>query len=104
MHCSSSIDNITIDINLESEIANFAKAFSHPARVRIIRILSQLNGCMTSDLVNELELAQSTVSEHLRILRQAGLIIAEVQSPKTCYRINAQQLQKFYQQLTYTQI
>ncbi|RKF12831.1 ArsR family transcriptional regulator [Alginatibacterium sediminis] len=104
MHCTSSIDNISIDTELESDIANIAKAFSHPARVRIIRILSQLNGCMTSDLVNELNLAQSTVSEHLRILRQAKLVIAQVQAPKTCYRINAEQLQRFYQQLEYTQI
>lgn len=75
----------------EQEIAKLAKALAHPARVRILRVLNTLHnagGCLNSSLVSELGLAQSTVSEHLRILKEAGLITAEPRPPKVCYHIN----------------
>ncbi|MFA0442922.1 ArsR/SmtB family transcription factor [Vibrio sp. 10N.286.49.B1] len=75
----------------EHTFAAMCKALSHPARIRIISILSLLEksgGCLNSDLVSQLGLAQSTVSEHLRILRLAGFITAEPIPPKMCYRIN----------------
>ncbi|MGF1751848.1 MULTISPECIES: ArsR/SmtB family transcription factor [Vibrio] len=75
----------------EQQFAAMCKALSHPARIRIISILSILEksgGCLNSDLVSQLGLAQSTVSEHLRILRLAGFISAEAIPPKMCYRIN----------------
>ena len=65
-----------------------AKALGHPARVRIIRFLAARDTCVTGDLVDELPLAQSTVSEHLRILREAGLIQGEIDGPRTRYCIN----------------
>ncbi|MCG9641123.1 metalloregulator ArsR/SmtB family transcription factor [Vibrio sp. Isolate34] len=82
----------------EKEMAALAKALAHPARIRILSILSALEksgGCLNSDLVNELGLAQSTVSEHLRILKSSGFITAESIPPKMCYRIDRDNIQRF---------
>ncbi|MDN3616286.1 ArsR/SmtB family transcription factor [Vibrio gallaecicus] len=82
----------------ESDLAALAKALSHPARIRILSILSALEksgGCLNSDLVTELGLAQSTVSEHLRILKTSGFITAESIPPKMCYRINRETIKRF---------
>ena len=86
------------EINKEKQLASLAKAISHPARIRILKILlnlDNLNGCLNSDLVSQLGLAQSTVSEHLRILKQAGFITAEPIPPKMCYRINKKAITEF---------
>jgi len=86
------------EIALEIQLAAQAKALSHPARVRIVKILlnlEKLDGCLNSDLVSELGLAQSTVSEHLRILKQAGFITAESMPPKVCYRVNKTEIEDF---------
>jgi ArsR family transcriptional regulator, arsenate/arsenite/antimonite-responsive transcriptional repressor len=58
----------------DDTLAALAKALGHPARVRILRLLAEREACITRDVVEELPLAQSTVSEHLRILREAGLV------------------------------
>ncbi|CDU05338.1 Putative regulatory protein [Vibrio coralliirubri] len=82
----------------EKEMAALAKALAHPARIRILSILSALEksgGCLNSDLVSELGLAQSTVSEHLRILKASGFITAESIPPKMCYRIDRNNIQRF---------
>ena len=82
----------------EQQLAAQAKALAHPARLRILSILVALEksgGCLNSDLVSELGLAQSTVSEHLRILKQAEFITAEAMPPKMCYRINKKQFELF---------
>ncbi|CAH6839706.1 putative regulatory protein, ArsR family [Vibrio chagasii] len=82
----------------EKEMAALAKALAHPARIRILSILSALEksgGCLNSDLVSELGLAQSTVSEHLRILKSSGFITAESIPPKMCYRIDRDNIQRF---------
>ncbi|WP_061040107.1 ArsR/SmtB family transcription factor [Vibrio coralliirubri] len=82
----------------EKEMAALAKARAHPARIRILSILSALEksgGCLNSDLVSELGLAQSTVSEHLRILKASGFITAESIPPKMCYRIDRDNIQRF---------
>ncbi len=79
------------------QLASLAKAIGHPARVKILKILIELDnrgGCLNSDLVSELDLAQSTVSEHLRILKKSQLITAEPIPPKMCYRVNRQQIEK----------
>ena len=62
-----------------------AKALGHPARVRIMRILGRTDGCVCGDIVDGLDLAQSTVSEHLKVLKDAGLIRGTVSGPKVCY-------------------
>jgi ArsR family transcriptional regulator len=69
----------------DDELAAFAKAIAHPARVRILRMLAKKEARMCSHIVDELPLAQSTVSEHLRILRSAGLVQANENGPRVSY-------------------
>lgn len=69
------------------DIARIAKAMGHPARVRILQILLLRRGCVGCDLVAEIGLAASTTSEHLRILKAAGLISGEVERPRVCYSL-----------------
>ena len=71
----------------DEELAAFAKAIGHPTRVRILRMLAQREARMCSHIVDELPLAQSTVSEHLRILRSAGLVQANDNGPRVSYCI-----------------
>lgn len=73
----------------DDTLAAMAKAIAHPARIAILRLLSNRETCVTGDVVAELPLAQSTISEHLRILREAGLIQGEIEGPRTRYCINA---------------
>ncbi len=68
-----------------AHLARLAKALAHPARVAILRLLVQREGCIVGDVVDELPLAQSTVSQHLKQLRAAGLIRGEVDGPRVCY-------------------
>jgi len=65
-----------------------AKALAHPVRVRILRVLAARRACICGDLVDLLPLAQSTVSQHLKVLKRAGLIHGEVDGPRTCYCID----------------
>lgn len=69
----------------DGELAKLAKALAHPTRVRILRLLLRRNACVCGEVVEELEYAQSTVSEHLRILKQAGLVKGTIEGPRTCY-------------------
>lgn len=71
----------------DAELAAFAKALAHPTRVRILRLLAAKEARMCSHIVDELPLAQSTVSEHLRILRAAGLVQANESGPCVGYCI-----------------
>jgi ArsR family transcriptional regulator len=71
----------------DDELATFAKAIAHPTRVRILRMLAKREARMCSHIVDELPLAQSTVSEHLRILRSAGLVQANENAPRVSYCI-----------------
>ncbi len=66
-------------------LAQLAKALGHPVRVRILRLLASRRSCMTGEMVTHFDLAQSTVSEHLRILKTAGLIQGEIEGPRTSY-------------------
>jgi ArsR family transcriptional regulator len=66
-----------------------AWAVAHPARVRILRILIARTTCVCGELVDQMPLAQSTVSQHLKILKEAGLVQGEVDGPKVCYCVNA---------------
>jgi ArsR family transcriptional regulator len=69
----------------DEELAAFAKAVAHPVRVRILRMLARKEARMCSHIVDELPLAQSTVSEHLRILKGAGLVVANENGPRVSY-------------------
>ena len=72
----------------EQKLAVLFNALSHPARISIIKFLAANNKCICGEIVNELPLAQSTVSQHLKELKKAGLIKGEISGPKTCYCIN----------------
>lgn len=72
----------------EETVATLAKALGHPARVRILRLLVATPGCIGGAIVEAVGLAQSTVSEHLRILKVAGVITGEIDGPRVCYALN----------------
>jgi ArsR family transcriptional regulator len=78
----------------DDELAKLAKAIGHPARVRIIRMLSRKEARVCSQIVDELPLAQSTVSEHLRILKEAGLVRSSQDGPRVGYCIHFDTLRK----------
>ncbi len=73
--------------DLQNEIALFAKAFGHPARVAILQHLFKIDNCICGDLVNEIGLAQPTISQHLKELKQLGLIKGNVEGTSVCYCI-----------------
>ena len=72
----------------QNEIAIFAKAFGHPARVSILQKLFKLDTCFCGDLVGEIGLAQPTISQHLKELKHLGLIKGTVEGTSVCYCIN----------------
>jgi ArsR family transcriptional regulator len=74
----------------DEELAALAKAIAHPVRLQIIRLLSSRSACVCGEIVDQLPLAQSTVSEHLRILKSAGLIKGEIDGPRVCYCLEAE--------------
>ena len=79
----------------EQELADFAKALAHPARIAILKVLAQRNECICGEIVEILPLAQSTVSQHLKELKTAGLITGSVDGPRSCYCINWKAFEKF---------
>ncbi len=76
----------------DETLAAMAKAIGHPARLAILRLLSHRDTCATGDVVAQLPLAQSTVSEHLRVLREAGLIQGEFDGPRSRYCVDPEGL------------
>lgn len=75
-------------------LSSLAWAVAHPARVRIVRLLLSRQSCMCGEIVDELPLAQSTVSQHLKILKESGLIQGEIDGPKVCYCVNPEKLKE----------
>jgi len=71
----------------EANIVQMAKALGHPARIAILRFLAE-RSCVCGEIVDALPLAQSTVSEHLRVLKAAGWITGVIDGPRTCYALN----------------
>lgn len=76
-------------------LADYARAIGHPARVRILQMLIARDACVCGDIVDRMPLAQSTVSQHLKILKESGLVQGEIDGPKTCYCINPEALDTF---------
>jgi ArsR family transcriptional regulator len=72
----------------DHDLARVARALGHPARVAIVRALLRRRTCIGCDLVEEIGLAASTTSEHLRILKEAGIIVGEIVRPRVCYSLN----------------
>jgi len=73
----------------DNRIAAYAKALSHPARISILNLLIQKRSCVCGDIVEDLPLSQSTVSQHLKELKQAGLIKGDIEGTKVCYCIDS---------------
>lgn len=84
MDCSNNTNN-TLD---NETIARFAKAMGHPTRIEILRFLASLDSCYFGDIHNELPISKATVSQHLKELKDAGLIQGEIETPKVKYCIN----------------
>ena len=72
----------------DNRIARYAKALSHPARVAILKLLLKKQACICGDIVDELPLSQSTVSQHLKELKAAGLIKGDIEGVRVCYCID----------------
>ena len=72
----------------QNEISNIAKVFGHPARVAILQYLFKTNSCICGDLVDEIGLAQPTISQHLKELKNIGLIKGNIEGTSVCYCIN----------------
>lgn len=79
----------------EIELADFAKAIGHPARIAILKAISDKDMCICGEIVEILPLAQSTVSQHLKELLKAGLIQGTLDGAKSCYCINWKTFEKF---------
>jgi len=78
----------------QNDIATLAKALGHPARIAIIDYLLSVDACICGDIVNELPLAQPTVSQHLKELKNAGLIKGNIEGNSICYCVDEKALQK----------
>ena len=72
----------------ENRLAKYAKALAHPARIAILKLLAGRQTCVCGDIVDELPLSQSTVSQHLKELKEAGLIKGEIEGARVCYCID----------------
>jgi ArsR family transcriptional regulator len=83
--CPSSADQ-------DIELAQLAKALGHPARVAILRLLIERNECICGEICGQIPLAQSTISQHLKMMKEAGIIQGEVDGPRICYCVNRAKL------------
>ena len=79
----------------DEEVARLAAALGHASRVAIIRLLKEREVCVCGEIVEQLPLAQSTVSQHLKVLRDAGWIVGEVEGTRVCYHLDKDTLQRF---------
>ena len=78
----------------DEELASLAKALGHPARVQIMRLLVRREACICGDIVDEIPLAQSTVSQHLKVLKGVGLIRGDIDGPRVCYCVEPRVLRR----------
>jgi ArsR family transcriptional regulator len=83
------------ELNDDAFLVELGKALGHPARVQILRILLECDRCICGDIVDRLPLAQSTVSQHLKQMKQAGLIQGEVEGTSVCYCLNPKVMTRF---------
>jgi ArsR family transcriptional regulator len=79
-------------VEQEERFGRLCKALGHPARVRIVRLLLSVDTCVCGDIVERLPLAQSTVSQHLKVLKEAGIVEGVIDGPRTCYGVNREAL------------
>ncbi len=90
----SSADSTAASADDDHELARLAKALGHPARIAILRLLDARQKCICGDIAEHLPLAQSTVSQHLKQLKDAGLIRGTIAGPRVCYCIDPHQLKR----------
>jgi DNA-binding transcriptional ArsR family regulator len=83
----------------DAQLATWAKALGHPARIAILRLLAEQGSCLCSEVVEELPLAQATVSQHLRALKEVGLIRGETDGPRSCYCLAPETLGRLHEAL-----
>ncbi len=86
--CAASEKLALPDVAWAESLAKLSWALAHPARVRIVRLLLSRTSCMCGEIVEEMPLAQSTVSQHLKILKETGLVQGSIDGPRVCYCIN----------------
>ncbi len=79
----------------DDELGRLAKALAHPARVAIVRLLLERGECVCGGIVDRIPLAQATVSQHLKVLKEAGWISGEVDGPRVCYCAKPEALRRF---------
>ena len=84
---------------VDADLAVLAKALGHPARVRILRLLLSHDACYCGEIVDELPLAQATISQHLKVLKEAGLIVGEIEGMRTCYCASRDRLAELHELL-----
>jgi len=84
----------------QARLAALGKALAHPARIAILEVLAEKGHCICGDVVDELPLAQASVSRHLKVLKEAGLIQGEIDGPRSCYCLNKAALADVHDQLT----
>jgi ArsR family transcriptional regulator len=93
--CGTSGEKMSLpDVAWAEDLAKLTWALAHPARVRIVRVLLSRTSCMCGEIVDEMPLAQSTVSQHLKILKETGLVQGEIDGPRVCYCINKDAMAK----------
>ncbi len=93
--CGTTDEKLALpDVAWAEDLAKLSWALAHPARVRIVRLLLDRMSCMCGEIVEEMPLAQSTVSQHLKILKETGLVQGEVDGPKVCYCIHKSAMAK----------
>lgn len=79
-----------------NEMAQIAKVFAHPARVAILKYISEQENCICNDLVDEIGLSQPTISQHLSVIGDAGLLKGRFEGKKKCYCLNVERFEEFY--------
>ncbi len=84
----------------DEQLAQFTKALGHPARIAILRTLAQRGECVCGEIVEALPLAQATVSQHLKVLKDAGLIQGEIDGPRVCYCVDPETVKRFQKMIT----
>ena len=93
--CCRNVEKLSLpDVAWADDLAKLTWALAHPARVRIIRLLLSKTSCVCGEIVDEMTLAQSTVSQHLKILKETGLVQGEIDGPRVCYCINQKNFRK----------
>jgi ArsR family transcriptional regulator, arsenate/arsenite/antimonite-responsive transcriptional repressor len=89
------MDSGIVELTAHAVLASRLKALGHPARLEILRVLAERGTCICGEVVGLLPLAQSTVSQHLKVLKEAGFVRGEIDGPKSCYCLDQGVIEQF---------